>query len=127
MKEECKNRMEVLLLDEADRLQKLQVGSEEYSKTSRLITDLFRELNSMDKNEYESENEFAKVQNDYKIKREELDQKRLELELETKKSKKEFIGRVFTAGLSVGIPLIIAVIEPKGFFVKLTNWKTQKF
>lgn len=122
-----KESMEKLLIKEADRLSQLLPSTDDYAKTSRLVTDLFKELNSAERNQIDDKNDFEKIQNDYEIKRKELEQKEYELDLEKKKSKKEFIGKITTAGLSVAIPLIIAIIEPKGFFVKLTNWKTQKF
>lgn len=134
MNEERKSRMEVLLLDEADRLSKLQTGSDEYAKTSRFITDIFRELNSMDKieNEVKAEelkadidSENASYERDFKER--ELDLKEEELADEKKKSKKEFIARIVTVGASIAAPVLVAVLETKGFFAKLSNWKASKF
>ena len=127
MREECVDSIQVLLLDECDRLKKLQLGSEEYERCSKLICDLTKELNSMDKIKSEKEVELERIQNERKLKLEELALKKQEIQLEKKKSIKDLIGKVTFSGLSVGIPLLVAIGEPHGWFVKSNSWKVHKF
>lgn len=134
MKEEVQNRMERLLLDEADRLGKLEIGSDKYSKCSKTVTDLFKELNEAEKNqiserELEAKNtsEESKNRMDMEFKEEELKLKKIESEREKKKSKKEFWGKVTFAAISVITPIAVAIAENNGIFVKSTNLKPNKF
>lgn len=134
MKEEVRDRTEVLYLDEVDRLSKLQVGSEEYAKTAKFVTDLLDKMNAADKNLYEKDSkdaeldlEMKKLFNEQDSLEMERESKSEELSHEKKKSKFEFWARIGTAALSIVVPVIVAIAESKGAFVKLTNLKPNKF
>ena len=127
MREEVRNRLEVLVLDEADRLGKLQIGSPEYHNCGTLITDLTKELISIDKNEIQKEIENEKLNFEKKSRNCDNFHKDSESENQEKRSKREFWGRIGVAAISIIVPVVCAVIESKGVFIKTNTLKPVKF
>ena len=121
MREECINRLTVFTEEAADKADKLESGSEERERESRSMANLAKEINSQCKIEYE------RIQNDYEIRIKELRLKEMELADAKKKNIAELIvkgGLGLVGGLFV--PIFIAIAEPKGLFVRPTNWKMPK-
>ena len=127
MREECTNRLTVSIEEAADKADKLTAGSEEREREFRSIASIAKEVNSQCKIQNERELEMEKIQNDYEIRIKELHLKELELEDAKKKSIAELIvkGGLGLLG-GVIVPIFIAVAEPKGLFVRPTNWKMPK-
>ena len=125
MNEEVKLRLERFILDEIDKTEKLARGSEEHARACKVVVDATRELNSLYKTEKEAAIETEKnAIEDEKLAREnrirelELKIKEAESVLEGKKSKRDLIGRIVTAALSVGLMLGIPIAEHNGLFVR---------
>ena len=127
MREECINRLTVFTEEAADKADKLESGSEERERESRSMANLAKEINSQCKIEYEREIEMERIQNDYEIRIKELRLKEMELADAKKKNIAELIvkGGLGLLG-GVIVPIFIAIAEPKGLFVRPTNWKMPK-
>ncbi len=127
MREECTNRLTVSIEEAADKADKLESGSEQREREFRSMANLAKEVNSQCKIEYEREIEMERIQNDYEIRIKELRLKEMELADAKKKSVAELIvkGGLGLLG-GVIVPIFIAIAEPKGLFVRPTNWKMPK-
>ena len=127
MREECTNRLTVSIEEAADKADKLTAGSEERAREFHSIANLAKEVNSRYKIEFEKEIEMERIQNDYEIRIKELHLKEMELE---DAKKKNIIELIVKGGLGllggVIVPIFIAIAEPKGLFVRPTNWKMPK-
>ena len=127
MREECTNRLTVSIEEAADKADKLTAGSEEREREFHSIANLAKEVNSRYKIEFEKEIEMERIQNDYEIRIKELHLKEMELE---DAKKKNIIELIVKGGLGllggVIVPIFIAIAEPKGLFVRPTNWKMPK-
>ena len=127
MEEHTKNSLEVSIKDACEKAKEMTTGSEEREREFRSIASIAKEVNSQCKIQNERELEMEKIQNDYEIRIKELHLKELELEDAKKKSIAELIvkGGLGLLG-GVIVPIFIAVAEPKGLFVRQTNWKMPK-
>ena len=127
MREECTNRLTVSIEEAADKADKLTAGSEEREREFRSMANLAKEVNSRYKIEFDKEIDMERIQNDYEIRIKELHLKEMELE---DAKKKNIIELIVKGGLGllggVIVPIFIAVAEPKGLFVRPTNWKMPK-
>ena len=128
MREECTNRLTVSIEEAADKADKLESGSEQREREFRSMANLAKEINSQCKIEYEREIEMERIQNDYELRVKELRLKEMELEDAKKKNIAELIikGGLGLLG-GVVVPIFIAIAEPRGLFVRPTQWKMPKF
>ena len=132
MREECKNRIEVSLLEILDKADKLPAGSDERKNELNSAINLAKELNSIDKNaslieiekmKCELENKRIESESDDRFKERSI--KSIEISNERSKSKKEFIAKLAVPVVSASLMIATAFMEARGYFIK--REKIQKF
>ena len=118
---EIKDRMKVLLLDEADKVGKLSAGSEEHHNCLGDVINLYKQLNENDRNQkdYEIQSnrlelEDVKNTNEFGIKDSELHLTKNRDLVEKKKSQWEFVAKIAVPVISTATMIGIAIIQAKG-------------
>ena len=118
---EIKDRMKVLLLDQADKVDGLPAGSEEHHNCFGDVINLYKQLNETERTQkdYEIQSERldleeTKNSNEFSIKDAELGFTVNRDLVEKKKSQWEFVAKIAVPVISTATMIGIAVIQAKG-------------
>lgn len=127
---EVKDRMKVLLLDEADKVDKLPAGSEEHHNCFGDVINLYKQINETKKieNDHEVQKERLELEdykntNDISAKSQELQLTQERDLVDKKKSRWEFIAKITVPAISTATMIGIAIIQAKGGIPNIKPFK----
>ena len=127
---EVKDRMKVLLLDQADKVDKLSAGSEEHHNCFGDVINLYKQINETEKieNDHEVQKERLELEdykntNDISAKSQELRLTKERDLVDKKKSHWEFIAKITVPAISTATMIGIAIIQAKGGIPNIKPFK----
>ena len=127
---EVKDRMKVLLLDQADKVDKLSAGSEEHHNCFGDVINLYKQINETEKIEKDHEVQNKRIDFDdrksideYSIKERELDLTGQRDFVDKKKSRWEFVAKIAVPTISTATMIGIAIIQAKGGIPNIKPFK----
>lgn len=127
---EVKDRMKVLLLDQADKVDKLSAGSEEHHNCFGDVINLYKQINETEKIENDHEVQMERIDIEEEKVKNDLNLKDAELLLtgerdlvDKKKSRWEFIAKIAVPTISTATMIGIAIIQAKGGIPNIKPFK----
>ena len=127
---EVKDRMKVLLLDQADKVDKLSAGSEGHHNCFGDVINLYKQINETEKieNDHEVQKERLELEdykntNDISAKSQELRLTKERDLVDKKKSRWEFVAKIAVPTISTATMIGIAIIQAKGGIPNIKPFK----